>query len=191
MVDIDVLRETLAKAETKWKRLKNQADAAQREYDELLTTIRVLERLSGQSEQSPQAPLSDTATTILQYLGFGESAGRTPKEVFDAIEIIEGEGMSADLVRTNLWRLAKRGVIESQNSRYWRPESERPEKKTPGAATPGVVEHGPEAELEGSLAAQHPAANRESVGSNPTRSALGSNLPNSWDDPGLDDDVPF
>lgn len=61
-----------------------------------------------------------------------------------------------------------------------------------GAATPEASNaRGPEAESEGrQTAAQHPAANREGVGSNPTGSVPVHRQRPSFDDD-LDDDVPF
>lgn len=91
-----------------------------------------------------------------------------------------GQDPSADTLRSQMSLYKQSGLVEPgarQGTFRLTDEGrkaagfEASNDKASGAATPEASKFGPEAELEGSQAAQHPAANRESVGSNPTRSA--------------------
>src|SRR4051812_47595748 len=98
MVDLDSLRATLSKAQSKATRLRSQADAAEKEADEIATAIRVIERMNGTDDTSATPPVSESGTIILQHLGYGEEAGRSPKEVHEIISLMEGD-LGADLIR--------------------------------------------------------------------------------------------
>jgi hypothetical protein len=95
------------------------------------------------------------------------------------------DDISADYVRTTLWRLAKRGVIESNNGLYWRVSAQEAFGKTeaPGAQTPEASEVSGLAD-----GSQGRATHLDPEGSIPSSSTPPRFDPN-WDD--LDADVPF
>lgn len=105
--------------------------------------------------------------------------GPVPYSVIaDEVGRVTGRQIESGSVRDRVRSMIKMGFISGNPSSGFQVTEAAAEKfgfrndETPDAATPGAsTSDGPEAELEGSLAAQHPAANRESVGSNPTRSA--------------------
>jgi chromosome segregation ATPase len=160
------LRIALEKAEAKVKRLSAQADAAQREMDELATAIRVIERLNGAS--APANTQNDNGQLIYGFVGVGRANAKPPKEILDALKAA-GHDLGDDLVRTQLWRMAKRSELLKGNGAYWRPaisQSVKDEGGPDGANS--NTEHDPFAEY----------------GATAAKASTG------WGDD-LEDDVPF
>jgi hypothetical protein len=132
---IDQLREMKAKLDLKWARLQQQVVAVGTERDEIDTAIRVLERLHGQDASPPSTITNENGVLILKYVGAGEDEAQAPKEIQSRI-VADGHDLNADLVRTQLWRMAQRGLLESDNGKYWKPR----EKADPFAQYAEAVE---------------------------------------------------
>jgi len=84
-----------------------------------------------------------------------------------------GLDLNADLVRTQLWRMAKRGLLESDNGKYWRAKLENFEALLGGSDHPDA-----------------PAILSDFEGS-PQAEALMKGGFMSVDPEDFDDDVPF
>lgn len=119
---LETLKAALAKAQVKAERFRVQYEAAAQEVAETETAIKVIERLSG-------LPLSiagvgvgsgDVGAAILAHVVAGRENGRAPKDIYDALMSEGRADLNADQIRTQLWRMAKRGVLHSENGRYWR-----------------------------------------------------------------------
>lgn len=115
------LRQILLKQDAKAQRLRDQLSTALAERNDTDTAIRVLEKLSGLA--APAAPVqpNENGALILKFVGHGESEALAPKDIVDRLSAA-GHELNADLVRTQLWRMAKRGALESENGKYWRPQ---------------------------------------------------------------------
>jgi hypothetical protein len=181
------LREAASKSEAKVARLRNQLTIAEKELEELGTALRVVERFTGYGTAAVAAttPVSDNGAIILKYVEDGEANGKAPKDVFEQV-IADGHDLNADLIRTQLWRMAKRGTLATKDGRYWRPVSEAfPETELPSD----------EPTSEGSFSgpadgSQGRTSHPDPEGSIPSGSTLVS-VPfpqEGWD---IDDDVPF
>ena len=117
---VAILEEMRTKLEAKRSRLRNQLAAVETEFHEIDTALRVLHRIAGDATPTgSSSPTSDNGATILNFVGLGEDEAKAPKEIFEAL-CLAGHDLNADLVRTQLWRMAKRGLIESENGKYWR-----------------------------------------------------------------------
>lgn len=200
---ISILREKRTKLAAKVAKTAAALDAAQTELDETETAIRVLVKMGLAADEDIETPANANVThgqeQILSVLSDAPERGLSPRAVLLALRA-QGVALSADYVRTALWRLAKRGAIATANSNYWRlpgatslGNEEAPIQKTPGAETPGVsFEDGRVAELEDpQKSEQRPFRKGENVGSSPTPPAPIANVQanQSWDLD--DDDVPF
>lgn len=199
---ITILREKRAKLAAKVAKTAAALDAAQSELDETETAIRVLVKMGLAPDEDAEASSNLGVThgqeLILSVLSDVPEEGMSPRAVLLALKA-RGNALSADYVRTALWRLARRNAIATANSLYWRlpsagsQQTEKPESnKTPDVVTPGVsIVDGRVAELEGpEKTEQRPFRKGENVGSSPTPPALPVNdqAERSWD---FDDDVPF
>jgi hypothetical protein len=162
------LRNALEKAENRAKRLMAQAHAAQKERDELETAIRVLERFAGQaSGAGAVSSQGDKGQLIFSYVGVGQSKATAPKEIIDALRA-DGHDFGDDLVRTQLWRMAKRNELEKYEGRYWRPV---------------ILKDGDEDNApNGSVKIEQEPSNDDWSHSDPDK---------SWNDILGDDDIPF
>jgi hypothetical protein len=185
---VDIIREAHAKAEAKVSRLRSSLEIAERELSETAIALRVFERASGGASTDSAASLGPTSEAILKHVGVGRANATAPKDIVTALEA-SGTPMGGDLVRTQLWRLEKRGVLRKQDGRYWildlaQSGSEKAEAPEQSRASVGRV-----AELEGpEKTEQRPFRTGENVGSNPTPPTPYSR---SAFDTDLDDDVPF
>ena len=198
---ISILREKRAKLAAKVAKTAAALDAAQSELDETETAIRVLVKMGLAPDEDTDATANVGVThgqeLILSVLSDMPEQGMSPRAVLLALKA-KGNALSADYVRTALWRLAKRNAIATANSMYWRlpsaggPQTETESIETPDVAAPGVsIIDGRVAELEEpNKSEQRPSATGENVGSSPTPPAPSANVQseNSWD---FDDDVPF
>src|SRR5206468_3807304 len=132
------------------------------------TAIRVIERMNGVSDTAKITPVGENAAMILRYMGDGQAAGISPKEVHDMIVAMEDADISADLVRTQLWRMAKRGLLKSKDGRYWRPRNdEAPDAETSEASNTT----GPADGSQGGATHLHPEGSIPS-GSTPSQDAI-------------------
>lgn len=122
---LDQLREMKAKLDLKWSRLQSQLAGVTTERDEIDTAIRVLERLEGIAAAQEVASTNENGTLILRHVGLGESEAQAPKDIQERL-VRDGHDLSPDLVRTQLWRMAKRGLLESENGKYWKPQGSEP-----------------------------------------------------------------
>lgn len=198
MIQMDQIRDALAKAEAKVKRLSAQMDAAVAERDELVTAARVFERLTeAVTPSSSAAAQSDNGQLIYGFVGVGRENAGAPKEIIDALKAA-GHDLNDDLVRTQLWRMAKRNELRKDDGRYWRPVDlaagevlEADKETAPNAETSRAVEElGRVAELEGrEKTEQHPFRNGENAGSSPAPPSPVQTGGGFADD--LDDDIPF
>lgn len=179
MVDLQSLSDSLHKAQAKAKRLRAQADTAEREANEIETAIRVIERMSGADTAPSATAVGETGAIVLQYVGYGPEKGRTPKEIHEAIELIEGGDIGADNVRTQLWRMAKRGILQSEGGRYWRKKEEASNAETSEASN----SKGPADGSQGRATHLDPEGSIPS-GSTPSQRTVRP----PWEN---DDDVPF
>lgn len=189
-VTLTRLRDALTKAETKANRLRSQLNGVEKEAEELATAIRVLERIEGIESTTTAPPaMNENAAAILKHVGYGRNEGRAPIQIFDALL---GEGrhdLNADLVRTQLWRMSKRGTLESENGRYWKPEAERPKAENVAApdAETSEADNGTVGPLGGGSG--FPPASPE--GSIPSGSTSTEAIGRMIVPEDLDDDVPF
>ena len=198
MAQMEQIREALAKAEGKVKRLSAQLEGAVAERDELLTAVRVIERLfEAKSPSSTAAAQSDNGQLIYSYVGVGRQNAGAPKDIIDALRAA-GHDLNDDLVRTQLWRMAKRNELRKGDGRYWRPqdsdapfEDAAPNDEAPGGDPGASEEFGRVAELEvPGRSEQHPFRKGENVGSSPTPPSPPQPKGDAW---GWDDDsdIPF
>lgn len=122
---LEQLREMKGKLDLKWGRLHSQLAAVTTERDEIDTAIRVLERLQGLAAVQESATINENGALILRYVGLGESEAQAPKDIQERL-VGDGNDLSPDLVRTQLWRMAKRGLLESEGGKYWKPYGSDP-----------------------------------------------------------------
>lgn len=121
---VEQLAAHLGKLEAKANRLRTQLDAVETERGEIETTIRVLQRFAGQGPSAtPNNQPNENGAIILRYVGEGENEALAPKEIQERLTA-DGHDLNADLVRTQLWRMAKRGILESEDGKYWKPVSD-------------------------------------------------------------------
>jgi hypothetical protein len=132
MDHLQQLRTAFEKAEAKEKRLAAQLEGAQRERQELETAIRVLERLTEPKVPSTAAASqSDNGQLIYGYVGIGRQNACAPKEIIEAMRA-DGHDLGDDLIRTQLWRMAKRNELQKSEGRYWRPVIRKDESESDG-----------------------------------------------------------
>ncbi len=130
MEHLSQLRTALEKAEGRVNRLKSQLETAQTERDELTTALKVLERLilGTQSEERPNQ--SDSGSIIFQYVPTGRANAAAPREIIDRMRH-DGKALGDDLVRTQLWRMSKRGELLKADGKYWREAAQSPTDTDP------------------------------------------------------------
>lgn len=198
---VALLKDKRAKLAARVKKAQAALDAAKAELDETETAIRVLVRMGlATDDETPTPsgpPITEAQKLVLSALETDPDKGRSPKEVLEVLKS-KGVEMNPDYVRTALWRLAKRELVSTANSVYWKVTSTgdganpSPKNETPDAETPGVSgRSGRVAELEDpEKSEQRPFRKGENVGSSPTPPSSDSDVPDltHWDS---DDDVPF
>lgn len=203
MEQIAALKDALGKAEAKEKRLVAQLEAAQREREELETAIRVIERFANApASTSDGGGQSENGQLIYGYVKAGIKNAMAPKEIIDLLKA-DGHDLGDDLVRTQLWRMAKRKELRKEDGRYFRPDITEEsiadllggdDEKAPGAKAAEALEVGRVAELDGpQKTEQRPFRKGENVGSSPTppASTFPPMTPNTDMDWVEDDDIPF
>lgn len=167
-------------------------EAARVERDELAVAMRVLAKHGyidtdavAPSNTNRHAGLNEQQSQVYECTGYGEIVGLAPKDVVGMLHSKGIDNLSADYVRTTLWRLAQRGLLQSQNGLYWRPGApdaanvEAPDAKTSEASEVS----GP---VTGRERGYPPSTPEGSIPSGSTQSR-----PNpAWDED-LDPDVPF
>lgn len=180
------LIEKRAKAEAKVKRMEASLAAARKDFDELDVAVNVLTKHGYiQGDEGQAAPaitaqngLNDTYSYLLRFVPFGEDLAIAPKEVTDMVRRDGRADLSGDYIRTALWRMGQRGVLEGNDGRYWRPKKE----EAPDASTSGASETtGPVTGRERGYPPSTPEGSIPS-GSTHVQAAYESDL---------DDDVPF
>lgn len=180
MEHLSALRDALSKAEAKEKRLASQLDAARTEREELETALRVVERLTGATAQAgASSSQSENGQLIYGFVGEGPEAAKLPKEIIEDLRKA-GHALGDDLVRTQLWRMARRKELHKHDGRYFRPVAKEfsyedifdENEEAPDAEATEAYRVGRVAELEGpEKTEQHPSSKGENVGSSPTPTA--------------------
>jgi hypothetical protein len=124
-----ILREKREKAAARLRRAEAAVEAARTEVEELDIALRVLVKngLGAELEIDGQQSGADASgqlnigqAEVLKAVPFGKDRAASPKAVHEAM-FRRGIGMSADYVRTTLWRLANnKGLLATENGLYWR-----------------------------------------------------------------------
>lgn len=185
------LKDKLSKADSKVKRLESALSAARLERDDYATAYRVLvklghiEAVQAATEEVGAVGANEKQNLVLSLVPEGEQHSVAPRDVTQNLHQRGLEDITADYVRTTLWRFAQRGVLKSADGLYWRSspvavenvaapdaETSRADNESTGPATGRGTDY-PPTPPEGSIPS----------GSTPPRSS-----PYSDD---LDDDIPF
>lgn len=178
---LEVLQAQCEKLTAKVDRLRSGLDAAESELSDTQTALRVLSKL-GVTASVPDADisnLSDAHATIVEVVPYGKARGLAPKDVWYKLNAAGETEMSADYVRTTLWRLAKKGELGSADGVYWRETEQEIEASD---------DHSPEASNgTGPVGRENGFPPTPPEGSTPS----GSTPVQSPDWGELDDDVPF
>jgi hypothetical protein len=133
MIDhIAILKERLAKAESKEIRAAKALESAKNEASDIRTALRVLGEISGESTE-PSRPSGVTSTghrqqEIANILGVGPVNGRSPMDLFGAYELMGSDDINLDTFRTTIWRMRDKSyvcdgseyVVQSDDGRYWK-----------------------------------------------------------------------
>lgn len=128
---ISVLRERLAKAETRAARAEKAWETAKSEVADLTTALRVMMELSGGSapvSSGASATVAERQRLIVELLRPNENEGKSPADLFEAYQILANEEISIDTFRTTLWRMRDRDVridddiwlVKGANGQYWK-----------------------------------------------------------------------
>lgn len=186
------LKNKLSQAEARVRKFESSLQKAREDRDELAVTLRVLGKhgYMGLDETAGVTAGRAGEMNALQALvtacvpGF-DSPGITPKNVTTVLHTAGRQDVSGDYVRTTLWRMAQRGILKSENGRYWRIES-------PAAGNVAAPD------------AQTPRADNESTGPDTGRGTGFPSTPPEGSIPSgstfvqgsgyaddLDDDIPF
>lgn len=190
-VGID-LRAAFNKADSKVKRLESALAAARDERDELATTMRVLIK-HGYMPDDADLPvvtpktgdMNERQLLVYSSVPIGEQRAIAPKLITEALHADGYVEITADYVRTTLWRLGQRNTLQVRNGLYWREPDEAEKVEAPGAETPRASEElGPVTGRERGYPPSTPEGSIPS-GSTPSRPLV------LQEDHDLDDDVPF
>lgn len=133
MIDhIAILRERLAKAESKELRAEKALESARKEASDIRTALRVLGDISGESvEPTRQSGISSTGNRqqeIANMLGVGSENGRSPIDLFATYQLMGSDDITLDTFRTTIWRMRDKSyvcdgaeyVVQSDEGRYWK-----------------------------------------------------------------------
>lgn len=185
------LKDKLSKADSKVNRLESALSVARKERDDLATAYRVLVKLGHiedggtPADTTPSTGANEKQAIVLELVPFGEQYAVAPKDVTAILHNRGLEDITADYVRTTLWRFAQRNVLQSGDGLYWRrtpelnsvaapdAETSRADNESTGPAT-GRGTGFPPTPPEGSIPS----------GSTPSNTSPG------WGDD-LEDDIPF
>lgn len=148
------LVEKRSKAQARVKSLEVKLASARKEFDELNVAVTVLTRhgylRADDAAEAAPAPaeadtgdrLNDTYMFLLRFIPFSADWAVAPKHVTSEVHQKGRTDLSADYIRTALWRMGQRGILESNgDGRYWRPrKNEAPDAETSEASeTTGPV----------------------------------------------------
>jgi hypothetical protein len=142
-----LLTTRLASLDAELNDLRDKTAAKEKERSDVEIAIRVIAEVSGhpivpakpvaEAATRRERPASEKRALILELLGTGESAGRSPSSVAAALRNRNVFDIPIEIVRTTLWRMAKRdNLIGSGDGRYWKFESS-PQGETGGSDAPG------------------------------------------------------
>lgn len=127
-----ILRERLAKAESRVLRTEKALETARAELSDLQTALRVMEGITGEaatgSSASSSVTMSDRQSTIVQLLDVGQENGSPPADLFKAYTERSGEEISIDTFRTTIWRMkgaffkveGRTFLVHGDNGVYWK-----------------------------------------------------------------------
>lgn len=189
----EAIRAKFDKSAQRVKRAESAWLKAKHEHEELAVTWKTLIRhgliddidAPAQTRET-DADMNDDQSVVLGFVPKGQPFALSPKEVVTELHDSGRDDLSADYVRTTLWRFAKRGVLKSESGLYWWPSAASraedvaaPDAKTSGADNGSVGPHGG--------GSGFPSTSPE--GSIPSGSTQVRRHP-AWDVPD-DDDVPF
>jgi hypothetical protein len=195
-----ILRTNIDKQRLKVEKLRTALAAAELELNENETALRVLVKLGLAPEvecadDDLSESMTDTQSLLLGAIPYGIANAAAPKDVYATLRAKGNHGVTADYVRTALWRLKKRGIIDGDSRHYWRTDASPATKQPENEAAPNAEaleadkEFGRVAELEEPASSeQHPFRKGENVGSSPTPPSHGHF---GAFDSDLDDDDPF
>jgi hypothetical protein len=188
------IREKFLKSGQRVKRAESALEKAKFDHDELAVTMRTLIRhglIEDEDSTGRDVPtaadMNEAQSVVLSFVPKGESAAASPKDIISELHNAGRDDLTADYIRTTLWRFAKRGALKSDNGMYW----------WPPAATKAEIVAAPDAETSeadnasaGPLGGERGFPPTTPEGSNPSGSTSsqygGFNVPDD-----LDDDVPF
>jgi hypothetical protein len=129
---IAILKERLAKAESKELRAAKALESAKNEASDIRTALRVLGDISGESVDVPRLPSAantgNRQIEIVNILGVGPENGRSPVDLFATYELIGSDDINIDTFRTTIWRMRDKSyvcnnvmfVVQSDGGRYWK-----------------------------------------------------------------------
>jgi hypothetical protein len=133
MIDhIAILKERLAKAESKELRAAKSFESAKNEASDIRTALRVLGEISGESvELSRPSGVASTGgrqQEIAMILGVGRENGHSPMDLFGVYELMGSDDINLDTFRTTIWRMRDKlyvcegaeYVVQSDEGRYWK-----------------------------------------------------------------------
>lgn len=119
------LREKRDKAEARVRRTKANHEAAVRDFEELDCAYTVLIKhgyiKDAAGHEPAGAAMNETQALVLSCVPYGEVFAIAPKDVANMLHARGRDDITADYVRTTLWRLAKREILKSEGGLYWRP----------------------------------------------------------------------
>jgi hypothetical protein len=185
------LRTKLSKAESKVKRLESTLQQARQERDELAVAMRVLVKhgyLDADhivpANTNRNAEMNEMQNLVFLGVPHNRAEAVAPKDVTATLHASGHTDISGDYVRTTLWRLAQRDMLNNENGKYWRSEAPEPENVAASDA------RAPEADtIAGPLGGERGYPPSAPEGSIPSGSTFRPNVSNFADD--MDDDIPF
>ena len=123
MVDaVTLLQEKIADLARKVGQRRTALGAMEAELAELETALKVLARLGLAPGVVAEPPKGGTGTrdVVFDHLSFTEEGGLQPKELHDALTAEGITYITADNVRTILYRMHGKGQVRSKDGKYWR-----------------------------------------------------------------------
>jgi hypothetical protein len=127
---VALLRDKLAKADSKVSRAEKALEAARTERDDLQTALRVMESLTGATSAATVATAStaDRQQAIAELLGVGRERAKAPADMYPAYKELSGEHLSIDTFRTTIWRMKGKSYpigdetyfVIGEEGAYWR-----------------------------------------------------------------------
>lgn len=121
------LKSKLSKADARVRRLESTLSNARKERDELATALRVLVKLGhieddsgAASDEIEAATANERQSLVLDQVPEGQQYAVAPKDVTSALHALGLTDITADYVRTTLWRFAQRELLKNADGLYWR-----------------------------------------------------------------------